>query len=153
AAPASPIPGVFLRLHAASWKELVGIFDALHAPHDRWIFRGQGDARWSLASSLERAFLRSRHVRGVRVYAEDSVIQQFRRRAHHFYQHPPALDEHFEWWALLRHHGAPARLLDVTDSPYIAAYFAFENAADEGKCAVWAIETHVMSEKVREAHL
>ena len=43
-----------------------------------------------------------------------------------------------EWLSLMRHYGAPTRLLDWTYSFFIALYFAAESA--EGDFAVWAID-------------
>jgi hypothetical protein len=37
----------------------------------------------------------------------------------------------------MQHHGAPTRLLDFTWSPYVAAFFALQNASEEA--AIWAI--------------
>ena len=40
-----------------------------------------------------------------------------------------------EIFALMQHHGAPTRLLDLTHSAYVACFFAIENAFDEsGNC-------------------
>ena len=36
--------------------------------------------------------------------------------------------EHFEYVAYLRHHGFPSPLLDWSESPYVAAFFAFRGA-------------------------
>jgi hypothetical protein len=43
------------------------------------------------------------------------------------------------WLGLIQHYGGPTRLLDVTRSPYVALYFAFE-APDEQDRALWAID-------------
>lgn len=44
-----------------------------------------------------------------------------------------------EWLALMQHFGAPTRVLDITKSSYVAAYFAIEDATAGDDCAVWAI--------------
>jgi len=53
--------------------------------------------------------------------------------------HVPPERDSFQWLALLQHHGAPTRLLDLTWSPYVAAFFALERA--KGDAAVWALNT------------
>jgi hypothetical protein len=51
----------------------------------------------------------------------------------------PRDDDELAWIALMRHYGAPSRLLDWTKSPYIAAFFAARDAKDDKPWAIWAI--------------
>lgn len=103
-----------------------------------WAFRGQADARWPLASSLHRHL----HAFGVDRRAwraqEERILRIFRRKAPNYLERLPAPDHHFEWLALMEHHGAPTRLLDLTWSPWVAAFFALEPATSDA--AVWAID-------------
>ncbi|MBI4330049.1 MAG: FRG domain-containing protein [Chloroflexi bacterium] len=71
---------------------------------------------------------------------ELDMIREFQRRVHHYMAHVPDMAKKDEWLALMRHHGVPARLLDFTYSPYVAAYVAFEHADPGTAVAVWAID-------------
>jgi hypothetical protein len=51
----------------------------------------------------------------------------------------PGEEDELGWLALMRHHGAPSRLLDWTRSPYVAAFFAAFDAKRTKPCAIWAI--------------
>lgn len=120
----------------ASWPDLKG---RLSAFGPQWVFRGHAGASWPLATALERTESTNRGA------DEWRMIDHFRRRASlHL---PPQLqltdDDVFGWMALMQHYGAPTRLLDVTRSPYVAAFFALEEPECDGDidAAIWAVDT------------
>lgn len=94
-----------------------------------FVYRGQAADSWGLEPKLARV-LRQAGVtsqsEGERI--ERRLLEQFESRAHH---HLPAeipsairVANRMARWSLMQHHGAPTRLLDWTQSPYVAAYFA-----------------------------
>lgn len=112
-----------------------------------WVFRGHAGASWPLATALERTESADRPA------DEWRMIDHFRRRASlHL---PPQLhitdDDVFGWMALMQHYGAPTRLLDVTRSPYVAAFFALEEpvCGDDADAAIWAIDTAACARQAR----
>ena len=116
-----------------SWREVVDAADSLTG--QSWVFRGHERADWKLQSSLEREFGRQ----GAEV--EERILWHFVRTS------PRLLPSHLiphdndaaAWLGLIQHYGGPTRLLDVTRSPYLALFFAFEPAGDNDR-SVWAID-------------
>lgn len=127
-----------------SWKKFIDWHTKLTQDQSsadrRWIFRGERDPSKDLSTTLEREALRSEISFGDLHRVEGRLINEFRRRAHHYITDLPARHDLVEWLALMRHHGAPTRLLDWSYSLLVAAYFAMERA-DKKKCIVWGMES------------
>lgn len=125
-----------------AWSEFVSVVNGWSGFRN-WGFRGQASADWPLLSSL------ARHVKftGVCEQAwprqEERIRRIFERKSHLFIEDPPR--DELEWLALMQHHGAPTRLLDLTWSPFVAAFFALERAEDAA--AVWAINLPLIWQK------
>lgn len=108
-------------------------------------YRGQSDYKHpSLMSSFDRAVDASQSLVGARWRYEAAILREFRRRAHHYVLDTPDKRDLLEWLSLMRHYGAPTRLVDFTYSHNIAAYFAFANLGCKPR-AVWAIEQNWLS--------
>lgn len=68
------------------------------------------------------------------------IRREFRRRGVQMLSEREPQDE-WEWYILMRHHNAPTRLLDWTDSALIALYFALRSPLPESlPPAVWALD-------------
>jgi hypothetical protein len=106
-----------------------------------WMFRGQKSSSWILETSIERCIKRIGGNVIKREY-ERNCLNEFQRHARSFLTHVPDRLNTLEWLALMQHFGAPTRLLDFTDSFWIAVFFAYEDA--EGDCAVWAIDRQTL---------
>ena len=143
-----------------SWQELVGEIQNLRARQseaDRsmlpLLFRGQRQSSWKLDTTLERAVGGARvpcigYYR--RIFSVRPEIEAFTG----LNLGMPSLDDvhrlvsnydellqqmlsgtfpAYAYMAHLRHHGFPSPLLDWSRSPYVAAFFAFRSAANDGE--------------------
>jgi hypothetical protein len=79
-----------------------------------WVFRGQSDVDYLLIPKVGRLEQWCTFER--------EMIDQFIREAV-LYEKIPASDE-WEQLAMAQHHGLPTRLLDWTENPMVAAFFA-----------------------------
>jgi hypothetical protein len=144
------VPGVteVARLQFHSWEEFkrdfIPCFFADEPFHSGlYLFRGCGDAGWTLISSFDRqfAFLPS----DKRLAIWQSLLRAFKESC---VEHGVARDIVADDKALLafgQHHGLPTRLLDWSLSPYVASFFAFRQAlkdpAKTGHVALWVLDT------------
>jgi hypothetical protein len=106
---------------------------------DRCMFRGQSSADWTLEPSLARELAGSRTDWFQVLKLEYEMVKRFRQEAHRALSQSmlPAKDYILDWWPIMRHHGAPTRLLDWSLSPYVALYFAVEQRWDEDGALWW----------------
>jgi hypothetical protein len=113
-----------------------------------WAFRGQANCTWELSNAIERTeFIHFR--KGI----EAEFLAEFQRGARNYLDKDATPGHLIEWLALMQHHGAPTRLLDLTRSPFIAAYFAYEHCrADIGQqVAIWCINLQFLKQKALES--
>lgn len=114
-------------------------FNEWNATRDGWAFRGEHDATWPLISSLARRLAQMKVPRALWREREERALRVFRRKAHVYLPDRSILEDTLRCLAMMQHHGAPTRLLDFTKSPFVAAFFALENALAD--CAVYALNT------------
>ena len=125
----------------STWNGLVRLYDSSHWATWDWAFRGETSADKDLCTSLERNL---RRIEGFDLKKAPNVeyrlVREFKRQAQHFIESLPKADDILEWLSIMRHHGAPTRLLDWTYSFYVAAHFAINRARPKSRCAIWAID-------------
>jgi hypothetical protein len=124
-----------------SWQEFITFVQQFS---ESWAFRGQSNAAWVLNNAIERTdFIQ--HGNGI----EAKFVAEFQRGARNYLTKDQTPEHLIEWLALMQHHGAPTRLLDLSWSPFIAAYFAFEFAPvnDDHSVAVWCLNVEHLKNK------
>lgn len=94
----------------------------------RFFWRGQRNVAWPLSSRLYRDFGSGRPGRADMEKREAEILQAFAATGLEESQYPV-----LEQLAILQHHGAPTRLIDVSTDYLPALYFACDDAANGRK--------------------
>lgn len=112
-----------------------------HISHElienQWIFRGHEDFSFPLKPSVARIKPKEKTIQ----IMESDMLEEFQRR----YLSVPT-----DGWGLLalaQHHGLPTRLLDWTQNPLVAMFFAVDKHSESGGSAVWAYRYNLVATK------
>jgi FRG domain len=131
-----------------TWDQFRREINALDR-HD-WIFRGQTSA-WPLRTTFHR-----KQRNDLITYSSDDVPAIESIVAAHAERWLDPRDEkaHAALLALAQHHGYPTPLLDWTESPYIAAYFAVRDPPPvdvDGAGRIFALNSRIWKAGTRQA--
>jgi len=138
-------------IQVSSIDDLIYILND-HPNH--FIYRGHADAGWKLESSLERV-IGDTWSSVIAEKFETHFLDQFSSKFHLYDYENAVPNSKLEWLSLMQHYGVPTRLIDFTESPYVALYFALEayNPQSKRDIAVYALDySAVMDRSISYIH-
>lgn len=147
------------QITCASWAGFNDFVASMLTKIHSNVFRGQALSTWRLRSTLDRTLdgvdtsrvskkrfmayhqLRSKHLENFKYAARG-------RRSLHGGQ--KMQEDH--WWALGQHYGLATPLLDWTESPYVAAYFAFQDPShgEDGFAAIYCLSRPLIEKRISQ---
>lgn len=134
-----------IKTQLKSWEQIFQLDKYFLSP---FIFRGQSNSEWELNTSLERTISKFKLNTYTNDYTTEErwMLHEFKRKSHLYLKHNIDFKDHFEWLAIMQHHGAPTRLLDFTYSIFVASYFAVIDS--NTNAAIWAINRHIIRDNL-----
>jgi hypothetical protein len=127
---------------------VASLIEAINELPNNYLYRGQADASWHLQSSLERVVGSAWSADKARQFEEFS-IKQFSSKFHLYDRENMQPSSKLAWLSIMQHYGVPTRLLDFTESPYVALYFALEGVVPslQRDMALYAVDYSAVLDK------
>lgn len=116
----------------------------MHTPH--FIYRGHSDNKYELLPGVLRGIkVDAGHFVGAYSQLEHNILNDFIAEACRFIKDIP-VDDIPAWLEIAQHFGVPTRLLDFTENPLVALYFACVGSPGKNAC-VWIINKPAYNQK------
>lgn len=129
-------------VYCKDWNGFIDFFHndrALKQNHS-YVFRGHASEKWKLEPTLKRALKNGDDIEKI----EQRTLDSFKKFCLGRRGHNPANLKETEWWALGQHFGLDTPLLDWTESPYVAAFFAFNSELHETEnVVIWVLSKSI----------
>lgn len=136
------IRGVGERVKTREVKSIAEFLDALRADQDGTVtwFRGHSNSGWTLLPGIMRT------APGL---SEGSSLARFKQSAAMLMERLPTSS--FDWTFMMQHYGVPTRLLDWSESPLVAMFFAVEDLDKhpDTDAAIWCLKPVVLNKNAR----
>lgn len=110
----------------------------------KYLYRGQSSSEWSLNTTFDRW---NNYDRKDKARISKELLDRFIKECEHEDIPNYVRDDRDLMLSLGQHYGLPTRLLDWSESPYVAAFFAFSGFIRQGVSlekfvAIWVLEAN-----------
>ncbi|WP_223450865.1 MULTISPECIES: FRG domain-containing protein [unclassified Pseudomonas] len=136
-------------VRCSSWNGFSSFIHEQLTNFESYIFRGHASTTWRLEPTIDRV----RDESGEPLIDAVTHLEKFKYASRGRRGQSPSMGmDDNEWWALGQHHGLYTPLLDWSESPFVASYFAFlpDDVKFDEQVVVYALSRKSCERKNRE---